>query len=224
MPSHTPNSPRPATPILQAEGLSCGYGATTILRNVSFALHPGEALGLIGPNGSGKSTLLKATVGLCDTHGTLHTPETIGYVPQHQDVDLTFPVTARRVVEMGLYQQTAWWRRVDASRVNSALQLVGLEDKAARRFGDLSGGQRQRILIARALVTNPQLILLDEPFNGLDVTSRDTLVESIKTVKRRGTAVMVSTHDYDLAAQVCERCAAVGNGHVTIRDTSQVIG
>lgn len=221
----TAATPRPGTsPIVRAEGLSCGYDAATILSDVSFTLHPGEALGLIGANGSGKSTLLKATVGLCDTHGTLQVPPAIGYVPQHQEVDLSFPVTARRVVEMGLYRHTPWWRRIDSAKVDAALRLVGLEDKANCRFGDLSGGQRQRVLIARALVTDPQLVLLDEPFNGLDVASREALVATIAMLKQRGTAVMVSTHDYELAAQVCEYCAVVGNGHVVVRDTAEVVG
>ncbi|MCS4492032.1 metal ABC transporter ATP-binding protein [Corynebacterium sp. ES2715-CONJ3] len=214
----------PRTPVITMDKVSCGYGPETVLANVNFRLAHGDALGLIGPNGSGKSTLLKGIIGLCRVQGEIEYDGTVGYVPQYQDVDLSFPVTAKQVVQMGLYASTPWWRRVSAQKVEYALDVVGLSDKANTRFGDLSGGQRQRVLIARALVTEPSLVLLDEPFNGLDVESRRVLVETIRRLKASGTAIIISTHDYDLADQVCERCAEVGGGQVNIRDTHDVLG
>ncbi|MCS4535993.1 metal ABC transporter ATP-binding protein [Corynebacterium sp. HS2168-gen11] len=210
-------------PVITVKNFECGYGAEPILTDVNFTVAHGAGLGLIGANGSGKSTLLKGIIGLCRTSGEVTHAGGIGYVPQHQDVDLSFPVTARQVVEMGLYPQTPWWKKVDAKKVNDAIALVELSHKAGDRFGDLSGGQRQRILIARALVTDPNLVLLDEPFNGLDVASRQVLVDTIRTLKAQGTAVIISTHDYDLADQVCEHSAKVGNGKVAIFETAQVI-
>lgn len=210
--------------VLEARDFACGYGQDNVLSNVTFSVKAGEALGLIGANGSGKSTLLKGIIGLCRTAGTMKREGSIGYVPQHQDVDLSFPVTGRQVVEMGLYPHTPWWKKVDRAKVSAAIALVGLEQKADARFGDLSGGQRQRILIARALVTEPTLILLDEPFNGLDVDSRKVLVNTIKTLKKHGTAIIVSTHDYELADQVCQRCAEVSNGRIVVKATEHVIG
>lgn len=124
---------------------------------------------------------------------------------------------------MGLSATTPWWRRVDSNKISSALARVNLEQKATERFGSLSGGQRQRVLIARAIVTNPALMLLDEPFNGLDTTSRDVLVRVLTELKQQGTGVVVSTHDYSLAEQLCEQTAVFADGHVAIYDTADAL-
>ena len=208
-PASTPATSAPAAtpatkpPVLVTENLDLGYDATTILENVNLTVAPGAALALIGANGSGKSTLLKGILGMCRATGVLRCVNNIGYVPQHQDIDPSFPVTAQGVVAMGLSATTPWWRRVDSNKISSALARVNLEQKATERFGSLSGGQRQRVLIARAIVTNPDLMLLDEPFNGLDTTSRDVLVRVLTELKQQGTGVVVSTHDYSLAEQLC---------------------
>ena len=215
----------PATkpPVLATENLDLGYDATTILENVNLTVAPGAALALIGANGSGKSTLFKGILGMCRVTGVLRCVNNIGYVPQHQDIDPSFPVTAQGVVAMGLSATTPWWRRVDSNKISSALARVNLEQKATERFGSLSGGQRQRVLIARAIVTNPALMLLDEPFNGLDTTSRDVLVRVLTELKQQGTGVVVSTHDYSLAEQLCEQTAVFADGHVTIYDTAEAL-
>ena len=215
----------PATkpPVLVTENLDLGYDATTILENVNLTVAPGAALALIGANGSGKSTLLKGILGMCRVTGVLRCVNNIGYVPQHQDIDPSFPVTAQGVVAMGLSATTPWWRRVDSNKISSALARVNLEQKATERFGSLSGGQRQRVLIARSIVTNPALMLLDEPFNGLDTTSRDVLVRVLMELKQQGTGVVVSTHDYSLAEQLCEQTAVFADGHVTIYDTAEAL-
>ena len=132
-------------------------------------------------------------------------------------------MTAQGVVAMGLSATTPWWRRVDSNKISSALARVNLEQKATERFGSLSGGQRQRVLIARAVVTNPALMLLDEPFNGLDTTSRDVLVRVLTELKQQGTGVVVSTHDYSLAEQICEQTAVFADGHVAIYDTNEAL-
>jgi len=208
---------------LVTENLDLGYDATTILENVNLTVAPGAALALIGANGSGKSTLFKGILGMCRVTGVLRCVNNIGYVPQHQDIDPSFPVTAQGVVAMGLSATTPWWRRVDSNKISSALARVNLEQKATERFGSLSGGQRQRVLIARAIVTNPALMLLDEPFNGLDTTSRDVLVRVLTELKQQGTGVVVSTHDYSLAEQLCEQTAVFADGHVTIYDTAEAL-
>ena len=215
----------PATkpPVLVTENLDLGYDAATILENVNLTVAPGAALALIGANGSGKSTLLKGILGMCRVTGVLRCVNNIGYVPQHQDIDPSFPVTAQGVVAMGLSATTPWWRRVDSNKISSALARVNLEQKATERFGSLSGGQRQRVLIARSIVTNPALMLLDEPFNGLDTTSRDVLVRVLTELKQQGTGVVVSTHDYSLAEQLCEQTAVFADGHVTIYDTAEAL-
>lgn len=215
----------PATkpPVLVTENLDLGYDATTILENVNLTVAPGAALALIGANGSGKSTLFKGILGMCRVTGVLRCVNNIGYVPQHQDIDPSFPVTAQGVVAMGLSATTPWWRRVDSNKISSALARVNLEQKATERFGSLSGGQRQRVLIARAIVTNPALMLLDEPFNGLDTTSRDVLVRVLTELKQQGTGVVVSTHDYSLAEQLCEQTVVFADGHVAIYDTAEAL-
>ena len=228
-PASTPATSAPAAtpatkpPVLVTENLDLGYDATTILENVNLTVAPGAALALIGANGSGKSTLLKGILGMCRATGVLRCVNNIGYVPQHQDIDPSFPVTAQGVVAMGLSATTPWWRRVDSNKISSALARVNLEQKATERFGSLSGGQRQRVLIARAVVTNPALMLLDEPFNGLDTTSRDVLVRVLTELKQQGTGVVVSTHDYSLAEQLCEQTAVFADGHVTIYDTAEAL-
>lgn len=209
--------------VLNMREANVGYGSTTVLQEVTIAVEPGNALALIGANGSGKSTLLKGIIGLCDITGSLELTGGIGYVPQHQDIDSSFPVSAQGVVEMGLYATTSWWRRIDAHKVHAALSQVNLAAKATERFGNLSGGQRQRVLIARALVTQPTLMLLDEPFNGLDTTSREVLVQVLTKLKRQGAGIIVSTHDYSLAEQLCEQTAIVANGRITICDTDQAL-
>ena len=228
-PASTPATSVPAAtpatkpPVLVTENLDLGYDATTILENVNLTVAPGAALALIGANGSGKSTLLKGILGMCRTTGVLRCVNNIGYVPQHQDIDPSFPVTAQGVVAMGLSATTPWWRRVDSNKISSALARVNLEQKATERFGSLSGGQRQRVLIARAIVTNPDLMLLDEPFNGLDTTSRDVLVRVLTELKQQGTGVVVSTHDYSLAEQLCEQAAVFADGRVAIYDTNEAL-
>ncbi len=209
--------------VLNIREANIGYGATTVLWGVTITVEPGTALALIGANGSGKSTLLKGVIGLCDVTGALELTGGVGYVPQHQDIDSIFPVSALGVVEMGLYATTMWWRRIDSRKVQAALSQVNLEAKAAERFGNLSGGQRQRVLIARALVTQPTLMLLDEPFNGLDTASREVLVRVLTDLKRRGAAIIVSTHDYSLAEQLCEQTVIVANGRITVCDTDQAL-
>lgn len=210
-------------PVIAARNLAVGYGGPPIIRAVTFDLHPGEALALIGANGSGKSTLLKGITGLCEVSGQLSIAGTVGYVPQHQDIDPSFPATARGVVEMGLYPSTAWWRRIPAQPVTAAIDAVGLRAIQHSRFGDLSGGQRQRILIARALVTQPQVLLLDEPFNGLDPESRAELVTTIQSLTANGTSLIIATHDYSLAHDTCQRCGVVADGTVTVRDTKEAL-
>lgn len=209
--------------VLNVHKANLGYGITTVLHEVTIAVEPRTALALIGANGSGKSTLLKAIIGLCDITGSVELNGEVGYVPQHQDIDSSFPVSAQGVVEMGLYATTSWWRRIDSRKVQSALAKVNLAAKADERFGNLSGGQRQRVLIARALVTQPALMLLDEPFNGLDTTSRDVLVRVLTDLKRQGAAIIVSTHDYSLAEQLCEQTAIVSGGRITVCDTDQAL-
>ncbi|OKL48760.1 ABC transporter ATP-binding protein [Boudabousia marimammalium] len=190
------------------------------------AVMPGEALALIGPNGSGKTTLLRGILSLITvSEGNLKllgsddlktARQLIGYVPQLADIDPTFPVTVRTVVEMGIYNQLRWWQsaRTKRQKVMEALERVGMADRAGLRFGTLSGGQQQRVLLARATVGNPHILLLDEPFNGLDQPNRQALLEAIENLKAAGVAIIVSTHDMDLAHAVCEKVLLVAGEQI----------
>lgn len=201
------------------------YPGTVILRDVSFTLNPGAGLALVGGNGCGKTTLLKAILGEVSTKGAITVLDaapgraprgSIGYVPQANQLDPTFPITARNVVEMALKSvgRKNWEGKLH-ERATEALEIVGLKHKAKMRFGDLSGGQQQRVLVARALAVSPRLILLDEPFNGLDQDSRGVLIDVLNDLKKEGVSLVCSTHDMQLAEACCDYLGTIANKEIT---------
>ena len=204
-----------SAPSIELAHASFSYGGAPSLSDVTASIAPGEAVALIGPNGSGKSTLLKGIMGIVPlVSGSLRVLGTaprqalrrVGYMPQTDELDPDFPVTLGQVVMMGRYRGIGWGRRPgkeDRRVVMEALDRVGLADQASRRFGDLSGGQQQRGILARALTVDPAILLLDEPFNGLDRTNRDALLATLNELRAAGVTVMTSTHDLELAREVC---------------------
>ncbi|MFB2580106.1 metal ABC transporter ATP-binding protein [Herbiconiux sp. P15] len=229
-------TPPASAPALRVAGAAFAYGAQTVLEGISIEVAPGEAVALIGPNGAGKSTLLKGILGLVPlVAGSIEvagqrpgqrSAEAIGYMPQHDDLDPQFPVTLEQVVMMGRYRSLGWFRlprAADRAAVARAIASVGLTDRAKRRFGDLSGGQQQRGILARSIVSRPGLLLLDEPFNGLDQTNRTALVATLAELKREGVAVLVSTHDVDLARQVCDRVLLLDGRQVAYGEREDVL-
>lgn len=214
--------------LIAAKDLALGYSGVPAAWDITLDVQAGEGLALIGPNGSGKTTLLRAVLGdVRILSGTLEVgASTIGYVPQNNDLDPTFPVSAREVVTMGLYGELGWGSRpgrAHRARVEEALERVGMAERASMRFGRLSGGQRQRILVARALVARPQLILMDEPFNGLDQPNRDALVRILTDLKNDGVGVVVSTHDLVLAREVCEQVALLAGRQIAFGPRQEVL-
>lgn len=205
------------------------YGYKTVVTGLNGSVEAGEALALIGPNGSGKTTFLQAIIGIVRVcHGELRMPKSlsIGYVPQQVDLDLTFPITARQVVAMGLSRQTGFLgllNKAQKKAVEDALNHVGLLSRADVRFGDLSGGQRQRILLARAIVAKPTLILLDEPFNGLDEPNRRELLNIMNSAKQEGIAFVVSTHDLVIADAICEKALLLAGKQVAFGELHEVM-
>ncbi|GAA4378687.1 metal ABC transporter ATP-binding protein [Agromyces bauzanensis] len=150
----------------------------------------------------------------------------IGYLPQSIHVDPDFPINLEQVVMQGRYRRLGllrWPGRKDRAVVRRALETVGLADLAERRFGELSGGQRQRGLLARALAGEPRLLLLDEPFNGLDQANRDALIDTLHTLKRQGVAVLVSTHDLELARLVCDSVVLVNGNQLASGPVDDVL-
>jgi ABC-type Mn2+/Zn2+ transport system ATPase subunit len=191
------------TPLLSTDGLAAGYGGPPVLRDVTFAALPGQRIAVLGPNGGGKTTLFRTLLGeLRPAAGTLQRPPRVGVVPQTERSRLDFPVSALDVALMGTLSTLPWWRRpgrADRTRAREALSAVGLADRADRTFGDLSGGQRQRVLVARALVQDAPVLLLDEPYVGLDAPSVDLLDGLLARLAADGRALLIATHDVEQA-------------------------
>jgi ABC-type Mn2+/Zn2+ transport system ATPase subunit len=183
--------------------LAVGYGGPAVLADVTFDAHPGDRIGVLGPNGGGKTTLFRALLGeLQPLRGEIELGARIAIVAQTERSRLDFPVTALDVATMGTVARIAWYRRPGrAERADAlrALAAVGMEELAERSFGDLSGGQRQRVLIARALVQEAQLLLLDEPFTGLDAPSAEQLEQLFADLAAQGHALLIATHDVEQA-------------------------
>ena len=185
--------------LASTRGLAAGYGRAPAIEDVSFEVDAGERVALLGPNGGGKTTLLRALLGeLRPMRGSVEVQGRAATVPQTERSRLDFPVSALDVALMGALPRLPWWRRPgrdDHEAARAALERVGIADRARDTFGDLSGGQRQRVLIARGLVQNARLLLLDEPFSGLDVPAARALEALIAELAGEGRGIVIATHD-----------------------------
>lgn len=192
--------------LLIADDVAATYPGSLVpaIASVTFEARAGERIAVLGPNGGGKSTLFRVLTGdLAIGGGTLELAAgRVGLVPQTERSRLDFPVSALDVALMGAVSRLPWWRRPgrsDRALARQALSRVGLGDLAATTFGDLSGGQRQRTLVARALVQDAALLLLDEPFAGLDVASAEQLEALLRALAAEGRGILMATHDLDQA-------------------------
>jgi ABC-type Mn2+/Zn2+ transport system ATPase subunit len=189
--------------LLRVEALACGYGGPAVIDDVTFELRAGERIGVLGPNGGGKSTLFRVLLGeLEPLRGEVSGPARYGFVPQTERSRLDYPVSALDVALMGTLSTLPWWRfagRRDRRRARDALHRVGLDGFADRQFGELSGGQRQRVLVARALVQDAPVLLLDEPFTGVDRPGGELLETVLADLAAEGRGVLIATHDLDQA-------------------------
>ena len=206
----------PGSPILKVNELSVRYDHTPALSGITFELRRGERVAVIGPNGAGKSTLFKVIAGVLQPDsGSVQVAGQgpvghicIAYVPQRSLVDWRFPVNVADVVMMGRIGKMGlfrWPKSRDWETVQQALELVGLGQLSHRQISELSGGQQQRMFIARALAQEAELMLMDEPFTGLDIVSQNEILKIISELQKRNVTVLASTHDLQLAQDSFDR-------------------
>ena len=196
-----------SAPALEVHRLTVSYGGRPVLWDVDATFPAGALSAIVGPNGAGKSTLLRASLGLVPVDAgharVLGEParsalRRVAYVPQRDAVDWDFPITVREVVEMGRYPRVGWFRRLgadDRAAVDEALERVGMAAFARRQIGRLSGGQRQRVFLARALAEEAPVLLMDEPFAGVDARTEAALLDLLGELRAAGHSVVVVHHD-----------------------------
>jgi iron complex transport system ATP-binding protein len=212
---------------LAAEGLTVRYGDNLALDGVTFSLPAGTTTAVIGPNGSGKSTLLHAVMGLTPIAGGTIRGNRSGaaLVLQSTDVDRSLPITVLETVRMARYGRLGLFRRFrddDHAAVRSSLERVAIADLAHRQLHDLSGGQRQRVLVAQGLAQEADLLLLDEPVTGLDVVSRQVILEVMADETARGHTVVMTTHSLDDARR-CDQVLLLASRAIAFGSPDQVI-
>ncbi len=221
-------------PTISVKGLSVSYDRKRVLTNIYLDIEPGLIYGLIGPNGAGKSTLFKAILGLIETNSGKISIEgkpiekerkRVVYVPQRDDVDWTFPATVYDIVLMGRYPHKKIFQRMDTHDHNVAMQAMedlGIGNLKERQIGELSGGQQQRVFLARAMAQEAEVFLLDEPFVGVDVTTEDQIIKSLKRLASEGKTLLVVHHDlatvkdyFDKVILLNQRMIAYGDTETT---------
>ena len=197
---------------LEIESADIGYGDKIILHDITFSVPHGARVAVVGPNGAGKSTLFKALVGLLPIqkgriliHGLPlnHHKDCVAYVPQREEVDWRFPVTVSDVVMMGRFDYQGWFKgasKNDKQVVEKSIAQMGIADFSTRSISDLSGGQQQRVFLARALAQEPHILLMDEPFTGVDAPTQEATLKLLDDLRETQVTAMISTHDLNLAA------------------------
>jgi ABC-type Mn2+/Zn2+ transport system ATPase subunit len=220
---------------LVLENVTVFYRQLLALEDVSLATSCGNRVALVGPNGAGKSTLLKAIAGLVPrASGTIRWRGTavkkwsreFAYLPQREEVDWSFPITVRGLVEMGRYPQTSWWRKFskqDTTAVDLALESLALTDLQHRQIRELSGGQQQRAFLARALAQEAHVLLLDEPFTGLDRNAAHLLGNLLDKLAHEGRLVIASHHDLNTVSRLFDETLVLATRALAFGPVSEVL-
>lgn len=200
-------------PLVELRNITFGYGAEPALEKISLHLHPGQFAALVGPSGAGKTSLLKLILGVLQpTHGEVYidgqalsgrpAPQ-LGYVPQLETVDWNFPVTVEEVVLLGRVRRSGLWpwpSTEDKRRMQTVLERLEIAHLARRHIRDLSGGQQQRVFLARALIAEPDLLVLDEPTAGVDMRTAENVLHMLAGLNQQGMTILMTTHDLNTAA------------------------
>jgi zinc transport system ATP-binding protein len=217
-------------PILQLARASFGYADRRVVHDASLTVWPGEVVAVLGPNGSGKSTLVRGLLGLNDHLGgdvelfgqpreSFSDFARLGYVPQRHTLSASVRATVAEIVAVGRLSHHRWWRPVlrssqDTAIIDRALDVVGLNDRAHADVATLSGGQQRRVLIARALASDPDVLLMDEPTAGVDTASQQVLSTVLARLAARGTTMVIVTHELAALAEIVTRIVVVEGGRI----------
>ena len=207
-----PHQSGPGEPIVEINSVTCGYEKQRVLTDVSLHIMPGDFVGLLGPSGSGKTTLLRTVLGAVDIYegevlvngvATSKKRPRVGYVPQLETIDWNFPVTVQEVVMMGRTMENRlfpWYRKEEKDLAAEMMDRLGILGLANRHIRELSGGQQQRVFLARALISSPQLLLLDEPTSGVDIKTRDDVMHLLHDLNHDGVTIIITTHEINAVA------------------------
>ncbi|MEM6429945.1 MAG: metal ABC transporter ATP-binding protein [Deinococcota bacterium] len=222
-------------PALAVRNLCAGYpGDQYAIDQLTFSVGSGERVALIGPNGAGKSTLFKVVAGLIPiTHGTISiggedyrsSHASIGYIPQQNEIDWSFPVAVRDVIMMGRAHRSRWlpwWRASDHTAVQALLEQLNLTALANRQISQISGGQRRRVFIARALAQGSRVLLMDEPFTGVDTAAQQEIMNTLDVLTHQGITILLATHDMGRAARDFDRILLLKR-HMLAFDVPQAV-
>jgi zinc/manganese transport system ATP-binding protein len=239
-----------AEALVRFEHVTCGYDGPPALQDVDLSIARGAFVGVVGPSGAGKTTLLRAIVGAVPriegrvvvgghaagsgaaSHVGWGGPSRVGWVPQLETVDWQFPATVREVVLMGRWSERrwqAWATRADRARVDRLLERLGLTGLGDRHIRELSGGQQQRVFLARAMIGDPELLLLDEPTSGVDLKTRDEILHLLADLNAAGMTVVLTTHELNTVAAhlpwvVCVNRRVIAEGDPDEIFTSDILG
>ncbi|MGH7782718.1 MAG: metal ABC transporter ATP-binding protein [Candidatus Binatia bacterium] len=200
-------------PLVELSGLSTSYGQTPALQNVSLKIWPRQFMAIVGPNGGGKTTLLRTILGMIPPQeGKIllrgaelkrSSMDRIGYVPQLEAIDWNFPITVEEVISMGFFANRRWFHGIgqqERQKIRDLMERLNLAGLGKRHIRELSGGQQQTVFIGRALLGDPEMILLDEPAAGLDIRSRDDVIHLLHEINHQGVAIVITAHDLNWVA------------------------
>ncbi len=228
-------------PIVELRDVSFGYGSTPVLSDINLHLHPGQFAGVVGPSGAGKTSLLRLTLGtLSPTRGEVliageplrgRPAPRVSYVPQVDTIDWNFPVTVEQVVLMGRVRRTRIWpwpSRAGKAAVLDVLDRLQIADLRSQHIRNLSGGQQQRVFLARALVAQPDLLVLDEPTSGVDMQTAEKMLHLLLDLNHQGMTILMTTHDLNMAAahipwSICLNRRVIAQGETNEVFTSEIL-